>query len=216
VTDAHVTYAGCIIRNSFSAGLLITRDSSSTTPADVTVKDCIFSKSLFSSILFNIEQAPKNVNYKTTLHVEGSLMIYNWLKIDEFNCDLVEKYAKDATTQIRNEIKKNPGYVYNYNGDEYFMLGISSINMDLPSAMGVVDVEKYSYKSVNNPVDFIGENYYTRAAISGQVSLYAGTVKCNVTMITYTLPNTTTFITPAMTYETDPNTYQNIRQPFSA
>ena len=215
VINAEVTYSGCIIRNSFSAGLILTRKSDSVTQADVTVKDCIFSKSLLSSILFNIEQAPKNMNYKTTLHVEGSLMIYNWLKIDEFNCDMIEKYAKDATTQIRNEIKKNPGYVYTYNGDEYVMLGISSINMDPPSAMGVIDVEKYSYKSVNNDVDFKGENPYTKAAITGQVTLYGGTVKCNVTMTTYTLTNTTTFITPATTYETDPNTYQNIRQPWT-
>lgn len=215
--DAEIEFSGCIIRNSFSAGIVITRSENTTTPPIVRVKDCVFGNSLFSSILFNIEFNATNVNYQSMLYVDNA-KFYNWVKLSEFSGKFIEEYVSNPSTQLKNQIKNYTNYIYRYNNEDYIMCGIiSKIYVDVKAAT----VSALEINSYGNVV-FEGNNPYTLATIRGTITdlkikkISLGTMAMgDVTMQMYTLPNTTTYITPASTYDDDPNTYPSIRQPFT-
>lgn len=215
VINADVSILGCIIRNTFSAGLVITRNKEVLAPPEVFVKDCIFAKSLFGSILFNVEQNPTNLNYPSKLIVEN-IEMYNWIDVDEFRCDFIENWVKNSAEQIVENLNNYPAYRYTYNGKDYFMMGI--VQVELKGKF--LGAEVITFKSVG-VVEFRGENPYTHPIdppITGSVTnfKYAGSTAAGIFEIdVYTLKGDTKYITPASTYEDDINLNSRIQQPFN-
>ena len=200
--NSEVTFTGCIIENSLSAGLLVDRNPDLLTPSKVTIRACIFGRSLFSSIMLNPEKQPKNTNYPNKIYIEGTdlmpegVRIYNWIKLSEFAGDLIESYVKGASEIIASYLRggRYKNYVYD---DEYIMMGISTIEINAAGA--------YVGKSVG---EIYGVGYpYTKAVISENI---VDVVSLNMTMYTYNKDDTD--ITPYSTYTG--NDYKYIKQPF--
>lgn len=214
VVSSDLTLEGCIVRNTCSAGLVITRRSADRRPSNVSVKDCIFGRSLFGSIMFNLENSTTNFDNPSRLTVEN-IEMYNWVAIEEFRCDFIDGWVKNSSEQIIENLNNYPAYKYTYNGKDYFMMGIVKINIKGK----FLGAEVMSLDSVGT-VEFKGENPYAHPnpPITGSVTniKYAGSTAAGIFELdVYTLKNNTTYITPASTYENDINLNKRIQQPFS-
>ena len=209
IFDSEVKVTGCILRNSFSAGVVIERSQNCITPAEVSVDSCIFANSLYCSILAYPERDPTNTRYRTKLNVKNVYM-YNWLKVDEFNGAEMDFWMSKLGLSAKDELKKllkdsglDKNYVATINGNDYIMLGIVAGGVE-GSPLG----KYFSFKSVCDVV--VEDARYVKPRI--EVTMLAGSIEGS--LIVYTLTNTNTFISPTAKYEDDPNAYQKIKQPF--
>lgn len=209
VKDAEARFEGCIIRNALSTCLQLSCEEGSTTPAVVEVEDCIISRALFSAILFELNEV-QNTNYKCKLILKENVMIYNWLKMDEFQIDFVQQYldrfgvSVDITAEVRKIISHYPEFIYNYNGEDYFMLGIGIFYFNVQIS-GVEALKMYS----NGTADVSGP-YISRTIDNHQISI--GPVYADIKMTIWSLNNQQNYITPASTYVENEELYESIRQ----
>lgn len=202
VYNAQVVISGCIIRNSFSGGLILTRTQNSTNPPNVTVKDCVFARSLFSSILFNPDQSTFHSGYESRLTVEGKLYIYNWLRLEEIKGNCIDQYVPNATAQVTDQLKKYQQYAYNYNGQDYYMLGI------LQLYAGCEGVKEFKSNGIVDLSKLDSSCQYTYAQFNGTVKAYGVPVTYSLDL--HSLKGNSTFITPGSTY--DSSIYTIIKQ----
>lgn len=202
---AQVTFAGCIIRNSYSGGLTISVNDNGV-PSDVTVKDCIFKGSYLSSILFDLKKAGEDgSNSDNILRLEGDVKIINWIDIEEINGNSIAAEVGDASSQLREIIKQKTELTKYYNGKYYFMAGITAFKAGYDGIL--------TYESVLN-VDAtkMSSTYrYTPYKIAGMVKVYGVPVAFEMTG--YSLASSETEILPDSKIEDDPLAFEKIRQP---
>lgn len=201
---AQVTYAGCIIRNSYSGGLTISVSDEGLS-SDVTVRDCIFKSSYLSSILFDIKKGANGDNTANKLTLEGDVKIINWIDVDEINGKSISEYLGDAMGEVREMIRKQTHLVKYYNGKYYFMAGITAFKAGYD---GILTYES----SINIDMTKLSSTYkYVNYTIDGITKVYGVPVKFE--MSGYSLPSYETEILPDSKIEDDPQAYQKIRQP---
>lgn len=221
VISSQAYFQGCILRNSFSGGLVLTRTANDTVAPDVTVEDCIFASSLLSCILFGPDTSSQLEGYESKLTLKGDVRIYNWLTLDEFEGSSIlgffEEYGLgDVGTDIINKIKdavrtKYSQYKYTYNGEDYYMFGIlrlyaSVYNVFTFQSNGVIDRSGLN-TSFNYTDGVLDETIPIR--LPGTIIDVSGHLKLD--LLTFYGGNP--FITPAMNYETDQVILAAIRQP---
>ena len=201
---AQATFAGCIIRNSFSGGLTLSVNEDGLS-SDVTVRDCIFKSSYLSSILFDAKQQGETGNNHSKLRLEGDVKIMNWIDVDEINGKAIAAEVGDATTQLREIIKKQTQLTKYYNGKYYFMAGITAFKAGYDGILtyaSTLDVDITKMSSTYQ---------YVTYKIEGLVKIYGVPVAFEMTG--YSLPSGETEILPDSKIEDDPLAYQKIRQP---
>ena len=201
---AQATFAGCIIRNSFSGGLTLSVNEDGLS-SDVTVRDCIFKSSYLSSILFDAKQQGETGNNHSKLRLEGDVKIMNWIDVDEINGKAIAAEVGDATTQLREIIKKQTQLTKYYNGKYYFMAGITAFKAGYDGILtyaSTLDVDITKMSSTYQ---------YVTYKIEGLVKIYGVPVAFEMTG--YSLPSGETEILPDSKMEDDPLAYQKIRQP---
>ena len=201
---AQATFAGCIIRNSFSGGLTLSVNEDGLS-SDVTVRDCIFKSSYLSSILFDAKQQGETGNNHSKLRLEGDVKIMNWIDVDEINGKAIAAEVGDATTQLREIIKKQTQLTKYYNGKYYFMAGITAFKAGYDGILtyaSTLDVDITKMSSTYQ---------YVTYKIEGLVKIYG--VPVAFEMMGYSLPSSETEILPDSKIEDDPLAYQKIRQP---
>ena len=201
---AQATFAGCIIRNSFSGGLTLSVNEDGLS-SDVTVRDCIFKSSYLSSILFDAKQQGETGNNHSKLRLEGDVKIMNWIDVDEINGKAIAAEVGDATTQLREIIKKQTQLTKYYNGKYYFMAGITAFKAGYDGILtyaSTLDVDITKMSSTYQ---------YVTYKIEGLVKIYG--VPVAFEMMGYSLPSGETEILPDSKIEDDPLAYQKIRQP---
>ena len=201
---AQATFAGCIIRNSFSGGLTLSANEDGLS-SDVTVRDCIFKSSYLSSILFDAKQQGETGNNHSKLRLEGDVKIMNWIDVDEINGKAIAAEVGDATTQLREIIKKQTQLTKYYNGKYYFMAGITAFKAGYDGILtyaSTLDVDITKMSSTYQ---------YVTYKIEGLVKIYGVPVAFEMTG--YSLPSGETEILPDSKIEDDPLAYQKIRQP---
>lgn len=201
---AQATFAGCIIRNSFSGGLTLSTNDDGVS-SDVTVRDCIFKSSYLSSILFDPKQGKEGVSNNSKLCLEGDVKIMNWIDIDEINGKAIAKELGDATAQYRDIIKKQTQLTKYYNGKYYFMAGITAFKA------GYDGILTYSSKLDVDVTKMNSTYQYVNYKIEGLIKIYG--VPVAFEMMGYSLPSGETEILPDSKIEDDPLAYQKIRQP---
>ncbi len=208
VKDSHVKIVGCILRNSFSSGILIKHEKDSTTPPVVTVQDSVFGRSLLTSILFENDKSKDTQTYKSKLIVQGFIKMYNWIKLDEFRGSDIDAYLPEVFNKVKDFLSVNAAaYRVSHNGEDYYMLGIASVfagselgNLSF-SSNGIVDISK---------IDANCNLQY--AEISGTIPVYGIPVKFAVKLYGYTNVNPLT--RPGESFG-DTATILAIRQPFN-
>lgn len=201
---AQATFAGCIIRNSYSGGLTISSNDDGL-PSDVTVEDCIFKSSYLSSILFDAKQGDVGGNSSSKLTLVGDIKILNWIDVDEINGQSIAAEVGDATTQLREIIKQQTHLTKYYNGNYYFMAGITAFKAGYD---GILTFES----ELNVDATKMSSTYkYVTYKIEGMVKIYG--VPVAFEMVGYSLPSSETEILPDSKIEDDPQAYQKIRQP---
>ena len=209
VISSQVQFAGCIIRNTTAAGVLIGRLEGIACPSEVGFKECILSKSLFSTVVFKPENNVGKTLKPHKIIVDGELKIYNWIKLSEFNVDLIKAFLagssfeslvssllSSAIDDVKNKLMNSP-YCYTYEGEKYIMLGIASLSVVVPG----LDIKG------NGTVVFNDYTPYVYAKVNGGLSEGA-----SYGLSYYTLLNDTKYITPGDTYTLED--YLSIRQPF--
>lgn len=201
---AQVTFAGCIIRNSYSGGLTISVNDEGLS-SDVTVRDCIFKSSYLSSILFDPKQEGAVGSNHSKLKLEGDIKIMNWIDVDEINGNSIAAELGESTTRLREIIKKQTHLTKYYNGKYYFMAGITAFKAGYDGILtyeSVLDVDITKMSSTYQ---------YVTYKIEGAVKIYGVPVAFEMTG--YSLPSGETEILPDSKIEDDPQAYQKIRQP---
>lgn len=219
VFGSNVEFKGCILRNSFSAGLLLTRNKNSNYIPNVVVEDCIFSRSLLSAIVFSPDKSDNLKGYESKLKLVGHVKIYNWLTMDEFQVDPFIKYfenygagsvAKDVINQIKNNITNNyPTYKYTYQGKEYYHFGILKI---YAKAAGIVEFKSNGIIDRSQLI-----NQYIEGDIKGSASASITGIPLPVTLeYTFNMTNYNNqnpAIKPGDTYEGNQSVMAEIIQP---
>ena len=211
---SEVEFRGCIFRNSFSSGLTLNRYKDSEKASNVTVEDCIFSRSLLSAIMFNPDNSKVLKGYESKLTIKGDLKIYNWLTMDEFQVGPFVKYfenygfgsvAESVINKIKNIITTNyPSYKYNYNGKDYYHFGILKI---YASASGVANFQS---NGIIDKSQMSSKYNYIEGPIKGSVQELGIVLNFNFTMTNLT--NLNPCIKPGDTYEGTEIALSEIRQ----
>lgn len=221
VISSQAYFKGCILRNSFSGGLVLTRTTDDTVAPDVVVEDCIFASSLLSCILFGPDNSSQLNGYESKLTLVGDVRIYNWLTLDEFEGSSIlgffEEYGLgDVGNDIINKIKeavrtKYSQYKYTYNGKDYYMFGI------LQLYASVYNVFTFQSNGFIDRSDLNTSFNYTDGVLDETIPIrLPGTfidVSGDLELDLLTFYGNNPFITPAMNYETDQVILSSIRQP---
>ena len=222
VNSSEATFKGCIIRNSYSGGLVISRKKDDTTASTVTVEDCIFARSLLSCIQFAPDTSSQLVGYESKLILKGDVYIYNWLTLDEFQggaiLDFFNKYEALAPfgQSIINQIKQNiienySDFKYTYNGKDYYLFGILDLYASVLGSFtfqsnGIIDRSQLNNKKFN----------YQTAPLTGSINVGI-TADYRFELLTcYGNTNQNKdqpYIKPGMTYEGDQVVLGEIKQP---
>ena len=226
VISSQAYFQGCILRNSFSGGLVLARTKDDKVAPNVIVEDCILSNSLFSCILFKPDTSSQLEGYESKLTLKGDVRIYNWLTLDEFEGSSIlgffEEYGlsnvgDDIINKIKDAIRtKYSQYKYTYKGEDYYMFGIlqfyaSVYNMFTFQSNGIIDRSglnsnfNYADCKLDETIPIIGD-------ISGDLE---------VDLLTFYGYDETDpeedrpkpFIAPNDTYEANPVILGEIRQP---
>ena len=216
VISSQAYFQGCILRNSFSGGLVLARTKNDKVAPNVIVEDCILSNSLFSCILFKPDTSSQLEGYESKLTLKGDVRIYNWLTLDEFEGSSIlgffEEYGlsnvgDDIINKIKDAIRtKYSQYKYTYKGEDYYMFGIlqfyaSVYNMFTFQSNGIIDRSglnsnfNYADCKLDETIPIIGD-------ISGDLE---------VDLLTFYGDNPS--IKPSDTYEADPVILGETRQP---
>lgn len=229
-----LTIAGCIIKNTFSAGINIDRNNFIWKSSNVVIRDCAFSNSLLGAVLFNLEQNPDNKDVMSTLKLEENVYMFNWVAIDEFRfaSEEIKKHVSDVDGQIQKMINGgiNPNYLYSVSNKKYIMLGIIQ-ELDInPKAVGI-SIQNYKFKSYGD-VSYAGQKNpssalsYVKTEISGGINLAGiGVAESKLKLYTQTVPQGKSIKTidievnadniSSNNYYDDGEMYEKIRQSFN-
>lgn len=187
IAGADVNIEGCIFRNSSANSLFIPMSGNTSTygrlPANVTLKNTVFTHSALMPIFVQTDfdrdrkredesgkvvgypegstwEDMKNTGYKDHfINVEGFLVIYNWINIEDFSStsglvpstgiESVDAIVGTSGAQIiANELlqPEYSGVRHTFNGQEYVHLGIAVLGMTSPVTDGIVrDFENAGY-----------------------------------------------------------------------
>lgn len=200
VEGSEAYFTGCIIRNSFSSGLVVARTPNGGV-ANVKVEDCIFARSLFGAIFMDIDRS-ETIDVYNHIDLVGNIRIYNWLTLDEIAegmRGLLESYlgsfnfaVDPVITGIKNIIRDKCGnYVYHYNGKEYYEFGLLHANASLAGLVEFVSNGTYTLNTQNN--------YAIANNIGGTV---AGIGQFTINIVTLYTKNVEPFIKPYDNYTT--------------
>ena len=201
VEGSEAYFTGCIIRNSFSSGLVVSRTTNGRT-SNVVVEDCIFARSLFGAIFMDIDKS-ETIDVYNHIDLVGNIRIYNWLTLDEIAegmRGLLESYlgsfnfaVDPVITGIKNIIRDKCGnYVYHYNGKEYYEFGLLHANASLAGLVEFVSNGTYTLNTQNNYA--IANNIGGTVAEIGQFT---------INIVTLYTKNVEPFIKPYHNYTTD-------------
>ena len=209
VNSAQVTFAGSIIRNTFSGGLVI-RSNKQQQGSHVIARDTIFARSLLCSVIIDpYDKKELSELQPSTFEMQNNVYIYNWITLDEFQLDAMINFIPDElgfsqyVEQFVNEAKKlisaQDEYKYVYNNKEYFLLGVLSLEAKTPvgtfKSYGNVD-----RSNLNTKCNYIDANYKGKVNAIGDLipvefNINLLSLKGNVT------PGPAPFIRPQDTYE---------------
>ncbi len=138
VTIPGVKFTGCIVRNSFAAGVVVARVKGGTEkPSSVTVSASIFSRSLLGGLMFEDDDR-QTEEYQSVINLVGNVYFYNWLTLEEVqagtsgflkayigNDQIANGIADQITSEIRNKFER--GYAIESGGKKYYQFGILNI-----------------------------------------------------------------------------------------
>ena len=209
VNSAQVTFAGSIIRNTFSGGLVI-RSNKQQQGSHVIARDTIFARSLLCSVIIDpYDKKELSELQPSTFEMQNNVYIYNWITLDEFQLDAMINFIPDElgfsqyVEQFVNEAKKlisaQDEYKYVYNNKEYFLLGVLALEAKTPvgtfKSYGNVD-----RSNLNTKCNYIDANYKGKVNAIGDLipvefNINLLSLKGNVT------PGPAPFIRPQDTYE---------------
>ena len=219
IDGSKVLVEGCIIRNSYSASMLIQKGGEEHRVSEVTIRDTIFSNSLLCGILFNYETTETS-NEPNILNLEGNVMFYNWLTLEEMEHgfmghleQIMAGYGfalpiiKDAFKQIKEIMYKFSDYRYNYNGKDYYNFGVFQFYADLAGKVFKSSAAKID-RSLLNP-----NCNYSDLSIKGVVSAAQGVTNVDFKVDLLTLSNINPFIRPGDTYEGNQYILSLVRKP---
>lgn len=205
VEGSEAYFTGCIIRNSFSSGLVVSRTTNGGT-SNVVVEDCIFARSLFGAIFMDIDRS-ESIDVYNHIDLVGNIRIYNWLTLDEIKEGMrgfiasylssvpglggivVDSLLSGIEKIIKDECEN---YVYHYNGKEYYEFGLLHANASLAGLVEFVSNGTYTLNTQNN--------YAIANNIGGTV---AGIGQFNINIVTLYTKNVEPFIKPYDNYTTD-------------
>ena len=210
VKSAEVTFAGCIIRNSFSGGLIITKEKQKQ-GSHVIARDTIFARSLLSSVILQPFAEDELGEYlePCTFEMQNNVYIYNWITLDEFQIDTLasfipedfgfENVLEDFVADVKKIVTAQNEFKYVYNNKEYYMLGVLYAQATTPigtfKSYGTTDKSalraecNYIDGNINGKINVVG------AAIPITFNLDILTLRGNV------LSGNEPFIKPGDTYE---------------
>ena len=215
VKSSTATFKGCVFRNSFTASLMLSRE---TTPAKAVVKDCIFANSLLCGILFNIDNVDHNPANASEVVIDGDIRFYNWITLAEleqgFKADL-EKLAQDlglptsivspVVEQFKEIIASDKylDYKYTYNGKDYYNFSI------LQYDASVLGFNAKSNGKITKGQDFNSANVYSNISIEGTIKVMDGVANVDFDIDALTISGKNPFIKPGQSHE---SAISNIRQ----
>ena len=216
VISAQVTFKGCVFRNSYSAGLMISRELNYSKVSDVYVKDSIFANSLLCGILFNIDGSTQLEGYESNLTLDGEIRFYNWITLDELEqglmSDLEEilsqfglgSIAKDIAKQFKEIMKKYSDYKYTYNGKDYYNFCILQYDAK------VVGQTFKSNGKIKKGENFNASIVYSDVKIEGSLVLGGGVTNADFVLNAWMMPGQNPAIKPGQSHE---EAFNKIRQP---
>ncbi len=215
VLSAQATFKGCIIRNSYSGGLVINRIKNDTVASDVTVEDCIFSRNLLSCICFTPDESSKLEGYESKLTIVGDLRLYNWLTLDEFQGDSILGFFEDygagdmvdrVIAKLKDIIRTNyTDYKYTIGDKDYYLFGIVDIYAILN---GIVEFQS---NAIIDKGQLNTKFNYADANLTGSIKEAIFIVDFDFKLLTAT--NNNPYIKPETTYEGDQVILAETRQP---
>ena len=215
VNSSEATFKGCIIRNSYSGGLVISRKKDSTFAPVVTVEDCIFARSLLSCIQLAPDLSTELKGYESKLIIKGNLYMYNWLTLDEFQggtlLDFFADYGLASVGEsIINKIKQRiqeayADYKYTYNGKDYYMLGILNLYANIQGLFTYQSNAIIDRSQMNTKFNYVDAN------LTGAISEFGIIADYNFALLTFLGENP--YIKPGTTYEGNQVILADIVQP---
>ena len=209
VRSSTTSFAGCIIRNSFSGGLIINANENKS-GSHVIAKDTIFARSLLSSVILQpFDEKKLGTIQPSTFEMQNNVYIHNWITLDEFQLDAVMNFIPEDlgfgqyVEQFVNEVKKlisaQSEYKYVHNNKEYFLLGVLALEAKTPvgtfKSYGNVD-----RSNLNTKCNYIDGNYKGKVNAIGDLI----PVEFNINMLSLkgnVTPGPAPFIRPQDTYE---------------
>lgn len=209
VRSSTTSFAGCIIRNSFSGGLIINANENKS-GSHVIAKDTIFARSLLSSVILQpFDEKKLGTIQPSTFEMQNNVYIHNWITLDEFQLDAVMNFIPEElgfgqyVEQFVNEAKKlisaQSEYKYVHNNKEYFLLGVIALEAKTPvgtfKSYGNVD-----RSNLNTKCNYIDGNYKGKVNAIGDLI----PVEFNINMVSLkgnVTPGPAPFIRPQDTYE---------------
>mgnify|MGYP003517042033 FL=1 len=127
------------------------------------------------------------------------------IDVDEINGKAIAAEVGDATTQLREIIKKQTQLTKYYNGKYYFMAGITAFKAGYDGILTYASTLDVDITKMSSTYQYVTYN------IEGLVKIYGVPVAFEMTG--YSLPSGETEILPDSKIEDDPLAYQKIRQP---
>ena len=218
VLDAKIKTAGCIFRNTYFAGIKLTKADNNPNPPEVVVEDCIFAHSLLAGILYDVDSKRNTTMEPAKVTLIGEVRFYCWKTFDELeqgfsnalknvlgSFDLSGAFT-DIINQVENIFSKYNDYKYIYNNKEYFNISIVSFNINFAGKQidsGTITLDKSKLNASCN---------YENVNCEGTITI-AGLANSNFNFQILTLPSKYPFIKPSDTYIGNQYVLSLIRQP---
>lgn len=206
VRNAEATFTGCIFRNFLSSCIQLSSNPDWTIPPKVKIDNSLLTRALLSAILFELRQ-DQNVNYKSELVVGENVTINNWINMKEFNVDFVRRYTDNLGIDLNGEIarilEKYPDFIYNYNGENYAMIGVGMFSAEVKTTGNIILLPKMtSNGKAEVPAPYVYKTVHDQITKGAYADLY---------MWLYTLTNDQKDNTPATVIVENKELYESIR-----
>lgn len=218
ITSGQALFSGCIFRNTFYAGIKLTKTANTKAPPEIVVKDCIFGNSLLAGILYDVSEDKNVPSGACKVTLIGEVRFYCWKTLDEMGAGFsgVLKEAlgtidlSNAFNELVNQTKQifsnYTDYKYTYNGQEYYNIGIVSFDISVAGynfSSGEISLDKSELNASCN---------YSNINVAGTLTLW-GLTNADFDINILTLPAQYPFIKPGDTYIGNQYVLGLIRQP---
>ncbi len=209
--SAEVEMTGCIVRNSFSAGVIVGRiDDNTSRPSTITVSASIFSKSLLGGLMFESDSKDTK-EFQSKIILKGNVYFYNWLTLEELKKgtngflasnvaeDLIEPIVSSIISNVRSQLSAT--YAVEHNGEEYYQLGIMNIKK--------IQAKIVPFRfNANGKVD-VSELSQSLMTSNGNLKYEAGIGNLDIDITSY--KNTSPPTRPGEDYNENNNVMRNVR-----